>query len=369
MLHLIHDKKYKEGNKKMIIPCGEIHEILKGCYTIEGKRILIKHSLYKGEREFAIALIEECMGLLSEKEINDKFVIQYLQGLISLATPHSKQYEMFLNTFIQEPWVIEDALNGEKLSREDSVVIKNLMQTNIGEYMTKGEFQSCCYTAMLAFFQTAYCILEKKIGFHIRHIDMIADLDDELESIHLYESDKPVEIISIDWHSSNKINSIYMLYKNQYAGLDKSSILDLVSADVIEEDYYYKDERFSIAPSILTKQYCSIIDHEVNELIQLLNLPNKPQQHLMWNKMKKYVKDNNIDLEATDFSLSEALEDLHDLRNKGAHGDVITKDEYKIISRYKDKGIFQGISIEKLRIKNGKIHPTIDEISEYMGIV
>lgn len=67
--------------------------------------------------------------------------------------------------------------------------------------------------------------------------------------------------------------------------------------------------------------------------------------------------------------MSEALEDLHDLRNKGAHGDVITKDEYKIISRYKDKGIFQGISIEKLRIKNGKIHPTIDEISEYMGIV
>lgn len=58
--------------------------------------------------------------------------------------------------------------------------------------------------------------------------------------------------------------------------LDKASILDLVAADVIEGDYYFKDERFSIAPSILTKQYCSIIEHEVNEIIQLLNLPNKP---------------------------------------------------------------------------------------------
>jgi hypothetical protein len=76
---------------------------------------------------------------------------------------------------------------------------------------------------------------------------MIANLDDELESIQLYESPSPVDIIIVDWHSSNKINSIYMLYKNQYAGLDKASILDLVSADVIEEDYYYKDERFSIA--------------------------------------------------------------------------------------------------------------------------
>lgn len=148
----------------------------------------------------------------------------------------------------------------------------------------------------------------------------------------------------------------------------KSSILDLVSADVIEEDYYYKDERFSIAPSILTKQYCAIIEYEVNEIIQLLNLPNKPQNHLMWRKMKDYIKDNNIDLDATTFSLSDALEDLYDLRNKGAHGDVITKKEYKIISQYKNLGLFDGISIKKLQLLNGKISPTIDEISKYMGL-
>ena len=56
--------------------------------------------------------------------------------------------------------------------------------------------------------------------------------------------------------------------------------------------------------------------------------------------MKEYVKSNNIDLVATDFSLSDVLEDLYDLRNKGAHGDVITKDEYKMITQYKNLGLF-----------------------------
>lgn len=56
------------------------------------------------------------------------------------------------------------------------------------------------------------------------------------------------------------------------------------------------------------------------------------------------------------------------MRNKGAHGDIITKDEYKMITQYKKLGLFDGISVEKLRLKNGKISPTIDELNEYMGL-
>lgn len=352
----------------MIIPYSEIKEITNGCYIDDGEKILVNHSVFNGEREFALVLLAQCVGLLNRESINDKFLVQYLQGLLALTNPESKHYEAYLNTFVDDASAREKALAGEKLRQNDIAIIKELMHTNIAEYTMKGEYQRCCYSAMLAFFQTAYCILIKKLDFFIKHIDMIADLDDELDSIQIYESDEPQEFVIVDWHSSNKINSIYMLYKNQYSGLDKASILDLVAADVIEEDYYFKDERFSIAPSILVKQYCAIIEHEVNEIIQMLSFADKPTKHLMWFKMKEYVKEHDIDLEATDYSLTEVLEDLYDLRNKGAHGDVITKEEYAVVTKYKSMGLFDGLSIEKLKLRNGKISPTIDELEEYMGL-
>lgn len=353
----------------IIIPLQEIKELIKGCYIDDGEEILVKHSVYEGEREFALVLIEKCLGLLSRNTVNDNYVIQYLQGLLSLTIEENAHYESYLNTFVEDREVRRVALEKERLRVQDLRVLKELMSTNMAEYLMKGEYQSCCYSAMTAFFLTMYCILLKKIDFVIGHIDMIADLDDELDCIKIYEAKEQQDFIIVEWHSTNKINSMYMLYKNQFAGLEKESVLDLVAADVIEEDYYYKDERFSIAPSILVKQYCSIIEHEINAIIQLLNLPNKPNRHLMWNKMKIYVKENSIELTSTSYELQEVLEALHDLRNKAAHGEVITKEEYAVVSNFKNLGLFAGISIEKLKLRQGKISPTIDEIQEYMGLL
>lgn len=352
----------------VIIPYQEIREITKDCYLDDGDEIWVKHDVCDGEKAFSLVLIEKCLGLLQRSEINDNFIIQYLQGLVSLGTENNHHYKDYLDVFVDKKELRSLALERKKLSTREMLVLKELMTSNLAEYTMKGEYQSCCYSAMRAFFLTAYCILSKNIDFNIGHIDVIADLYDELESIKIYESESDNDLIIVDWHSTNKINSIYMLYKTQYAGLDNECILDLVAADVIEGDYYFKDERFSIAPSILVKQYCAIIEHEVNEIIQLLNLPNRPTKHLMWYDMKKYVKDNSIDLSATSYDLEDVLRDLHGLRNKAAHGEIITKEEYKIICKYKNLGLFEGLSTEKLKLTHGKVSPTIDEIRDYMGL-
>ncbi|MFL0270132.1 hypothetical protein [Candidatus Clostridium radicumherbarum] len=351
----------------LIITESEIMEYTKKMFIDDGEIIIGKHNVFKGERDFALCMIEQTVGLLERTKINDEFVIQYLQGLISLSRDELHHYEEYLKAFSPNNKITEIAMQGEKLSKQDKRVLAEIMESNLAEYTMKGEYQSCCYTAMKAFLIAAYCILFKDINFCIGSIDMIADLDDELQSINIYEAEHEADFIMVDWHSSNKINSMYMLYKTQYPGLDKSSVLDLVAADVIEEDYYFKDERFSIAPSILVKQYCSIIEHEVNEIIKLLNFKDNPHTHLMWNDMKVYVKKHDIDLESTNFELKDLLDNLHRLRNKASHGSIITKKEYETITQYKCEGLFNGLSIKKLEVRNKKVSPSIEEISKYMG--
>lgn len=349
-----------------IITYSEITEYLKDCYTDTGEQIICKHGVFTGEKDFALCLIEQILGLLNRADKNDKFIIQYLQGLLTLSQKDNTHYSDYLNVFAPNEEIKRIAIQGSRLTTQDRRVLEETMHSNLGEYITKGDYQSCCYTAMKAFLIAAYCILIKEIQFQIGGIDIIADLDDDVQSINISES-KDDSIIIIQWHSTNKINSIYMLYKTKFSGLDDATILDLVAADVIEEDYYLKDERFSIAPSILMKQYCAIIEHEVNEIIQLLNLPDKPSRHLMWNKMKQYIADNNIDLDGASFELVDALEDLHGLRNKADHGDVITKEEYAIMQKYKQDGLFDLLSVKKLSIRGIVVHPTINEIQEYMA--
>lgn len=351
-----------------ILTYQEIHEMLHGLYSDDGENIICKHNPFNGEKSFALCLLSQTLALLRRTEISDAFIIQYLQGLLALTNDEFQHYQNYLEMFAPNSEVKAKAIKGERLSIQDKRVLAETMESTLAEYYMKGEYQSCCYSAMVAFVISSYCILSKNIDFYVSYIDIIADLEDEVQSINIGEGKPDKDFIIVKWHSTNKINSIYMLYKAKYPGLGDSTILDLVAADVIEDDYYFKDERFSIAPSILVKQYCAIIEHEVNEIIQLKNLPNKPSKHLMWNAMKNYVTDNGIDLDCAFFELKDLLKDLHGLRNKAAHGDIITKEEYDTVLQYKQDGLFDCLSIKKLALQNIIISPSIDEISQHMGM-
>lgn len=349
----------------IIITEREIEEHIKDLYTDCGNEIISKHNPINGERDFLLCMIEQSIALLNRKVINDERLIIYAQSMISAANEEMREYNVFLKAIYDDDKIYEKAQKGVRLTADERRIIQEMILSNLGEYTLKSDDQICCYTAMKAFLTGLYCILMNQEKFNkIGHVDLIADLDDELQSIKIFEADEDQEAIIIQWYSTNKINSMYTLYKTTYTGLEPESILDLVSADVIEEEYYFKDDRFTIAPSILMKQYLSIIEREVNIIIHLSG--NSNGEHLNWYDMKNRVRKKGIDIDYLSFKLYKALDDLYKYRNGTMHGEIdITCDDYEVLLKYKQDNLFKGLSIKKAELRGTVLHPTVDEISKY----
>ena len=341
----------------------EIYEITKDIYMDYGDEIIGKHNPLEGEKSFALCIIEQILGLLSRDNKNDERIIIYTQSMIRISAEELSEYRVFLKAMYNDKTVEDRALSGKRLTFYERLIIDEMMKSNLGEYLFKSDYQLCCYSAMEAFLIGLYCILYKGIDMSVGHIDLISDLDDRLQTINVFEDEKDNNSIYIQWHCANKINNMYTLYKTQYVGLEAESILDLVSADVIEEDYYLKDDRFTIAPSILMKQYLSIIEREVNILITLSGVGDADGKHLSWYDMKNRVKKRGVNIDYLPFKLYEALEDLYRFRNGTMHGETnISNGDYEIMRQYKAQGLFEGISRKKLELKGIALHPTVDEI-------
>ena len=362
--------KVNDDMKKniLIITEDEISTFTKDIYKIISSQVVGKTDPFKGEKSFVLCSLEQIIGLLSFPTKNDKMIIQHTKNILR-ASKDIKEYQNFLKHMSPSHHITKYAMSMPKLTISERFILSELLMSNYNEYLMKSDFVSCCYSAMNAFLITSYCIISKGIEEKISTIDITVDIYDTVQQISLEISDKDNDNIYVDWHSTNRINDLYMLYKTQYCGLTNASILDLVSADVIEEEYYLKDERFTIAPSILMKQYLSIIEREVNEIIVLAGFNPNPDQHLNWYDMKNRVRKRGIDIDYLPYKLHEALDDLYQFRNHAMHGETdITKEDYAILCKYKNQELFKGLSIKKLELTNTVLHPTVDEIAEYIGI-
>lgn len=351
---------------KHFISFSEIEDFTQDMYHDYTDEIIGKSNPLDGERNFILSVMEQIAGLLNQPTKNDKMIILHIQTLLR-ASLSQTEYATFLSCIFPSKFNICKNLN--PLSASERAILNELMQSNYHEYLMKSDYESCCYTAMHAFLITAYCIISKGITDYVSQIDITVDIYDTVEQITLTLSESKTEHIYVDWHGINKINDLYMLYLTQYPGLEKPSILDLVSADVIEKEYYSSDDRFTIAPSILMKQYLAIIEREVNEIIQLSNLPNIQQKHYDWYDMKNIVRKRGINIDYLPFKLYKALDDLYKYRNGSMHGETdITHEDYDVLLSYKNQGLFKGLSVKKLELKNITLHPTVDEIGEYTGL-
>lgn len=348
-----------------------INNNIDGIYSDEAIGIVPRHNYLTGQRNYVLATLEQLIGHLNRPSINDDMIKFLSASLIAVAEGGNNRYYYVINEINDTVGIDEDItyvmqkiksnFETNVLSKPEAIVLKELASMNYNEYLMKGDFQRCDYGAMLTIANLSYQILLQGLDRYIKEIEIFVDTNNVLSSWEFEYSTEPTDTFWLEWTSIDKIDHYSSIYYTNCGGLSKNSINDLASADAIEDLFTNNESKRNVSYNMLVKQYCGVIEQEINDIIQLYNKPNKPAKHLMWKKMKNYVKDNSIELVAGTFELNDLLQDLHDIRNKAAHGEKITEDEYNIIKTYKNRQLFEMISWTKLHLTNKTFEPTVEQ--------
>ena len=130
----------------IVITEREIREYTKEMFSDKDGKIVCKHNPIKGEKDFLLCMLEQCVALLNRDTIADDTIIEYLRSMISVSNQASTEYDIYLNAMFSEQAVKDRAHSGTQLTPNERRITYELMLSNLSEYTMKSDNQLCCYT-------------------------------------------------------------------------------------------------------------------------------------------------------------------------------------------------------------------------------
>ncbi|QAA32170.1 hypothetical protein [Clostridium manihotivorum] len=348
-----------------------INEKVDGEYLDNVVGIIPRHNYITGLKNYVLATLEQLIGNLSRLNINDDMIKFLCSSLYSVAQRGSDRYFEVIKEVHQIACIeenlediitkIKNTYQNNTLTDPEAIILSEIASMNYNEYLMKGDYQRCDYSAMLTLSKLAYQIILQGLDRYVDHIEMFVDTDGLLSSWKLDYAEKKNDNIWIEWVALDKVDFYYSIYHTNCGGLSENSMLDLASADSVAEQFEKEDGRKTVSYNMPFKQYCGVIEQEINEIIQLSDIKNKPTQHLMWYDMKKFIKENKIRFIEGTFSFNKMLQDLYWPRNLSSHGEKIMKEQYDKLVYYKDRQLFELISCTKLQLLGKKFEPILPD--------
>lgn len=348
-----------------------INELVDGEYLDDKSGIIPRHNFIMGLKNYVLATLEQLMGHLSRPTVNNDMIKFLCSSLYTVAQRGNERYFEVIQDVCEITTLennSDDLIQMVKKNYQDniltdpeSLVLSEIVSMNYNEYLVKGDFQRCDYSAMLTLSRLAYQIILQGLDKYIKSIDIFVDTDGFLASWQYGYAEQKIEHIWIEWNALDKVDHYYSIYHTNCGGLSENSMWDLASADSVDEQFDEANGRKTVSYNMPFKQYCGVIEQEINEIIQLSDVKNKPTQHLMWFDMKEYVKNNNIRFIEGTFTFNKMLQDLYWPRNLSSHGEKITKEQYDKLKYYKDRQLFEFISWTKLQLMGKKFYPVLPE--------
>lgn len=317
---------------------------------------------YTGPRGYVLKALNKMVYEINNRTISDEDIQGIARLLIELAEEPNAMYKQLLK--------ISNIKNNDKrlkaktkikpnLNMTERALLKNRMQGILMEYGWKGFNENIDYSGIRLYFEMPYrLILEGLEEKKISSIDLTVGYGDVIYELGVnYVTDGSKHNINENCHIPVHFNSLdnlyntYVIYKNKYKDFSESSLYSLATASDMSKQYESREEgKDIISYNGIVLNYVGVFECELKKLISLkfnLNEMNLKLVDAIKNLSKLYH---------SYLSNPEVIENLHKvrkLRNKAAHGDFITYDEYLYVRNIISDSLLDEMSREISYIKLG----------------
>lgn len=303
------------------------------------------HNALQGMREFALAVMDQ-MGTYLRREHKRDDMIRFLAtDLLKLVDVGERHYFEAVREILEMKGLPPAARNQVKavpaLTRAERILVRNAAQSILAEYAFMGEHDTADYGAMKVIMECCYQAVARGIEEQadLWSVKLFVDTGNQLVDWELQFSDdmafgldqeESEVMIYFDWHSLDEIENEYESYAHTLTGLREESLKTLATA-LVQESSTPRKSADKISYTGLAMNYFGLLEQELRDVISFHEGATAPKKR-MWRELCEYLQNEHVPIVSDGIELlGDKLKALHGLRNRAAHGEFITHEEFAAV--------------------------------------
>lgn len=303
-------------------------------------------TIFDGPRGFILSNLEDLLTEINKSSYNDEEILKISKGIYDFLKNTYKKYNYLINIFANRKGFEKKVLRMRKslskykynLNASEIVLVRSEIGSIILEYLDKSDgYEGIDYGAIKVAAELCYRALidgVKNIKISLIKIDVAYDdclVNYEIKyskTLEKHNVDKDM-VIYIDWNPLDKINHFYTINRNKYIAFEESSIKNLATAEVIEENNKnITNGQELVSYNGLALNYLTTLERELIKLVRLIE--DKPKKNMKLVEAINVIQESNLKFLSDEEVIIE-LNNLRKLRNKLAHGESIDFKEFEEI--------------------------------------
>ncbi|GAB6460723.1 hypothetical protein bcgnr5390_10600 [Bacillus luti] len=326
----------------------------------ESKATLPEYPNPKGLRSFCIYRLEQILEELKQAIPNDQLLKAYYGELYWLFYKNIEKLPQMI-TSIRDLSSTDEFMEfeDEGLSGSEQVfLLNNTVSGSLLDFAYQDPGAEMDYGALKLVANFSNQMLSNKLfgNKHVSHTSLYIDTDDTLINWKITEVDYPVNLIEYEIVSMDTLENEYKKLKYRLYGLSDGSLKTLATA-IAQEDSIVKSTSL-LSYTGLAMSYFGVLEQELRNIVYK-NSSNLKNKRLMWKDLTNYFAEHQLPI-LNQFipDISASLKRLNSLRNKAAHGEFISYEEFELLKNF----VFQQRALEYISWESlGKV-PKIKQL-------